>query len=108
MPGHIATVYVATDANSLITPVTAGWVGGHMATAAPVVCLCPAGLTSGDIYGTLRPGCLDVDYSAVMRFPCREKRCFAFRWHVVGQLAQLVRALRSHRRGHRFESCAAH
>jgi hypothetical protein len=26
----------------------------------------------------------------------------------VGQLAQLVRALRSHRRGHRFESCAAH
>jgi len=27
---------------------------------------------------------------------------------VFGQLAQLVRALRSHRRGHRFESCAAH
>ena len=26
----------------------------------------------------------------------------------VGRLAQLVRALRSHRRGHRFESCAAH
>ena len=29
-----------------------------------------------------------------------ERRC--------GRLAQLVRALRSHRRGHRFESCAAH
>ena len=28
--------------------------------------------------------------------------------HRAGQLAQLVRALRSHRRGHRFESCAAH
>ena len=26
----------------------------------------------------------------------------------IGRLAQLVRALRSHRRGHRFESCAAH
>ena len=26
----------------------------------------------------------------------------------AGRLAQLVRALRSHRRGHRFESCAAH
>ena len=25
-----------------------------------------------------------------------------------GQLAQLVRALRSHRRGHRFKSCIAH
>ena len=26
----------------------------------------------------------------------------------LGRLAQLVRALRSHRRGHKFESCAAH
>ncbi len=27
---------------------------------------------------------------------------------LVGRLAQLVRALRSHRKGHRFESCIAH
>ena len=48
MPGHIAPAYVAVDANSLITPVTAGWFGGlHMATAAPAVCQCAAGLTSG-------------------------------------------------------------
>jgi hypothetical protein len=28
MPGHIAPAYVATDANPLITTVTAGWFGG--------------------------------------------------------------------------------
>ena len=39
MPGHIAPAYVATDANSLITPVTAGWFGGlHMATPQQSVC----------------------------------------------------------------------
>jgi len=97
MPGHIAPAYVATDANSLITAFTAGWFGGlQMATSSPASCLYPAGLTSGDFYGTLRTGCSDVDYRSSMRFPCREKRCFAFRWHVIGQLAQLVRALRSH------------
>jgi hypothetical protein len=78
MPGHIAPAYVAVDANSLITPVTAGWFGGlHMATAAPAVCLCPAGLASGDFYGTLRTGWSEVDYRALMRFPCREIRVFA-------------------------------
>jgi hypothetical protein len=75
MPGHIAPAYVATDANSLITAVTAGWFGGlHMATAASAVCLCPACLTSGSFYGTLRTGCSEVDYRSLVRFPCREKR----------------------------------
>lgn len=38
MPGHIAPAYVAVGANSLITPVTAGWFGGlQRATAALAV-----------------------------------------------------------------------
>ena len=73
MPGRVAPAYVAADVNFLITAVTAGWFGGlQMATAALAVCLCPAGLTSGDFYGTLRTVCSDVDYRALMRFPCQE------------------------------------
>jgi hypothetical protein len=49
MPGQIAPPYVAVDANSLITSVTAGWFGGCSAihepkriparpVCAPIVC----------------------------------------------------------------------
>ena len=37
MPGHIAPAYVAVDANSLITAVTAGWFGGPVRCGNPRV-----------------------------------------------------------------------
>ena len=43
MPGRIAPAYVAVDANSLITPVTAGWFGGPVLLMNPCVLPCPDG-----------------------------------------------------------------
>ena len=68
----------------------------------------PDCLRWGGIFATLRTECADVDWKTPMLIPCREMRCFRSVACRFGQLAQLVRALRSHRRGHRFESCAAH
>ena len=56
----------------------------------------------------MRTFCAGVGLATLTCVPCWEIRCFGSVACRHGQLAQLVRALRSHRRGHRFESCAAH
>jgi hypothetical protein len=67
------------------------------------VCRRPSG-----IFGTMRALCAGVGFLSLMSIPYREMQRFRSLASRFGQLAQLVRALRSHRRGHRFESCAAH
>ena len=65
MPGHITPAYVATDANSLITAVTAGWFGGrgamHESMCVPSPQWRPDCLPWGGIFATLRTSCVDVD-----------------------------------------------
>lgn len=65
MPGHIAPAYVATDANSIITPVTAGWFGGggamHESMRIALPRWRPDCLPWGGIFATLRTSCADVD-----------------------------------------------
>jgi hypothetical protein len=68
----------------------------------------PDCLHSGCTLGTMRTLCACVEFGPLNCVPCWEIRVFRAGLTLFGQLAQLVRALRSHRRGHRFESCAAH